>query len=217
MEKESLLDTCEAVRALSKKAFAALVQDVGKYFADIYKSLNLKGVAIGSEDFDARWLLSNLALAVILEGYACLPSYEKMEEKKSFTCLLCPEVSNPCGGCGVGLLKGFNIKVGGNDHPGVQERKGSFKGPFPAFRCKPPAVDCLCDVVCKAYEFLKGEASSGHGLRAKFYLRNHGPKVCPLGNNFSKLPLWGEWILTAQERLESPFVEPGTGRSYTHI
>jgi len=61
LEKESLLDTCEAVRALSKKAFAALIQDVGKYFADIYKSLNLKGVAIGSEDFDARWLISKLA------------------------------------------------------------------------------------------------------------------------------------------------------------
>jgi hypothetical protein len=43
-------------------------------------------------------------------------------------------------------------------HPGVQERKGTFKGPFPAFRCKPPAVDCLCDVVYKAYDFLKGEA-----------------------------------------------------------
>ena len=110
LEKESLLDTCEAVRALSKKAFAALIQDVGKYFADIYKSLNLKGVAIGSEDFDARWLLSNLALAVILEGYACLPSYEKMEEKKSFTCLLCPEVSNPCGDAGWVSSRGSTSK-----------------------------------------------------------------------------------------------------------
>ena len=112
---------------------------MGKYFANVYKSLNLKGLATGSEDFDARWLISKLALAVILEGYAYvyLPSYEKTEEKKSFTCLLCPEVSNPCGGCGMGLLKGFNIKGGGNDHPGVQERKGSFKGPFPAFGASP--------------------------------------------------------------------------------
>jgi hypothetical protein len=61
LEKDSLLDTCEAVRALPKKAFAVLVQDVGKYFATVYKSLNLKGVAIGSEDFDARWLISKLA------------------------------------------------------------------------------------------------------------------------------------------------------------
>jgi hypothetical protein len=45
----------------------------------------------------------------------------------------------------------------------------------------------------------------GQGLNAKFYQRNHGPKVCPLGNNFSKLELWGDWILAAQQRAESAF------------
>jgi len=47
------------------------------YFASVYKSLNLKGVAIGSEDFDARWLISKLALAVILEGLRLPPRVRK--------------------------------------------------------------------------------------------------------------------------------------------